>query len=286
MREINRHQAVFVLGMHRSGTSALMRVLNLLGVELGGAPLSPKEDNPTGFWEHGKLVRVHDEVLKSWGCSWDSVQALPEDWHLQPGIDAYRRKIAKIYRRDFADKALWGLKDPRVCRLIPLWKPILQAADCRTNYILIVRNPREVAASLHKRNHLTPDQSYALWLDYMTHAIRGTEGEPRVVVSYSRLIKNWRATVSKISDALGLEWPRNVSSESYKVDAFLQKTLRHHQADDLSFISDKNIALCIREAYAALMQAERGDFRLLEILSKDMRHRRNNAGAVAAKVLA
>ena len=55
---------IIVLGMHRSGTSALARVLNLLGVDLGTNLLPAAEDNETGFWEHRDLVLVNEEVLR------------------------------------------------------------------------------------------------------------------------------------------------------------------------------------------------------------------------------
>jgi hypothetical protein len=41
-------KALMILGMHRTGTSALTRVLNLLGVFVGDKLLSPGEDNING----------------------------------------------------------------------------------------------------------------------------------------------------------------------------------------------------------------------------------------------
>ena len=41
--------AILVLGMHRSGTSGIARLLNLRGAELGRDLLPPKDDNERGF---------------------------------------------------------------------------------------------------------------------------------------------------------------------------------------------------------------------------------------------
>ena len=52
-------KVILVLGMHRSGTSAVTRCLNLLGAEIGSKLLPPAEDNRSGFWEHADVVSIH-----------------------------------------------------------------------------------------------------------------------------------------------------------------------------------------------------------------------------------
>ena len=49
-------RAVFVLGMHRSGTSAIARGISSLGVYLGNDFLDAQPENPTGYWEDRNLV--------------------------------------------------------------------------------------------------------------------------------------------------------------------------------------------------------------------------------------
>ena len=44
-------QAVLILGMHRSGTSAIAGVSHLLGAAAPATMMEPAADNPTGFWE-------------------------------------------------------------------------------------------------------------------------------------------------------------------------------------------------------------------------------------------
>ena len=56
-------QAILVLGMHRSGTSAVTRIINLLGADLPGNLMSPKDENPEGYWESQELMRLHDQIL-------------------------------------------------------------------------------------------------------------------------------------------------------------------------------------------------------------------------------
>jgi hypothetical protein len=74
-------RAVIVLGMHRSGTSALARVISLLGADLPNGLLKQGPENEAGFWESAKLVAIHDELLSSAGSSWD-------DWRGRVQISA------------------------------------------------------------------------------------------------------------------------------------------------------------------------------------------------------
>ena len=74
-------QAVLVLGMHRSGTSAVTRFLNRLGAHLPSKLIPPDADsNVHGFWEPRNIVDIHDELLASAGSSWDDVAAFPRSW--------------------------------------------------------------------------------------------------------------------------------------------------------------------------------------------------------------
>src|ERR1700726_3099667 len=79
-----RNQSVIcVLGMHRSGTSVLTRVLNFLGVQLGShaaLTMEPVAYNPKGYWEHHELTSISDAIIKRHGGSWDEPPLLPQGW--------------------------------------------------------------------------------------------------------------------------------------------------------------------------------------------------------------
>ena len=117
-------EALLILGMHRSGTSALTRILNLLGVELGSNLMPPSQDNRAGYWEHDDLVRLHNELLHGLGSFWADVRPLPEGDLGGERTAGFRTRILVVLARDFADSPLWGFKDPRLCRLLPLWETI------------------------------------------------------------------------------------------------------------------------------------------------------------------
>ena len=81
---LSMRQVIFITGMHRSGTSLLARVVNLLGVDLGPEErhIRPDETNPRGHWEAGPLVDVNRALLTELGGDWDDPPAMP------PGLGA------------------------------------------------------------------------------------------------------------------------------------------------------------------------------------------------------
>nr|MEC4580875.1 hypothetical protein [Candidatus Parabeggiatoa sp.] len=63
MNHSSKNQALIVLGMHRSGTSALTGVLSWLGVDLGLQLLPQHATNERGFWENFQVVEGNENVL-------------------------------------------------------------------------------------------------------------------------------------------------------------------------------------------------------------------------------
>lgn len=254
--------------MHRSGTSAVTRVCNLLGVEVGGRHLGPQPDNETGFWEHKDITRLHEELLASIGSAYDDVRVLPEDWLADKGVATYRGKIIEILRRDLADVPLWGIKDPRLCRLVPLWLSILNELKCAPHFVFVTRNPLEVAGSLASRNGFPASKSLMLWLRHVIDSERDTRRFSRAFITYEALLRDWRRTMSRAARELGLVWPNKASAVSAEVGHFLRSHLRHQRIDDVILETDREISRWVREAYQVLKAAADGDAsRLSQTLS-------------------
>ena len=83
--------------MHRSGTSALSGAFNILGANHGSFVMPPAEDNPKGYWEHTKIVEIHDQLFDDMSLSWDSTKPLPANWlKLAASNDAKKKLISKL----------------------------------------------------------------------------------------------------------------------------------------------------------------------------------------------
>jgi hypothetical protein len=222
-------KAILVVGMHRSGTSALAGALSLLGVPLGDRLLKPGPDNPKGYWEHGDIVAVHEQLLAELGSRWDDVRALPEGWLSgEPALRA-AAAIGAILERDFGGESLWAVKDPRLCRFLPLWLEVLGRMHIRPCILLIARNPSEVSASLQARNSWAPPFGEVLWLRYVTDALAASEETHRDVVLFDDLLVQPLVVAQGALTRLGVPVPELDDNLRSAVEGFVSKTSRHHQ---------------------------------------------------------
>ena len=224
--------ALLVLGMHRSGTSALTRTLNLLGADLPRNLYPPNKDNPTGYWESTEWIELHDELLTAHGLSYDSPLSLPAAALTPEGLAPFRARLAGILRRDFANSRLFVAKDPRACRLQPLWNAALADAGFTARYIIIVRHPIEVAGSLAVRDDMPQETALLLWMRHILEIERASRGKPRVFVCYEALLADWRSVIDRIATALKIDWPISPAKAQVEIERFLRRDLRHHAANN------------------------------------------------------
>jgi hypothetical protein len=221
--------AIIVLGMHRSGTSALTAAISMLGITPGTNLQPPEvEVNAKGFWEHTDIVSLHDQLLEALGSSWHDDRPLPDQWWKSPDVIKFRQNILDILHRDFSCESMWLIKDPRMCRLLPLWRDVLRELACQPKYILVLRHPGEVALSLRKRDGLTEEQTCLLWLVHMLEAEYWTRGQTRVLVSYNCLLEDWQREATTIGQNLGITWPVSVEAATTSINAFLDPSLCHY----------------------------------------------------------
>lgn len=219
---------LMILGMHRSGTSVLAGTCRLLGADLGDRMMGAGQDNVMGFWEHKEIVRIHDALLERLGFSWDDVRALPEKWWTYEVIRPQRLALLEVLKRDFADSPLACVKDPRLCRLLPLWQDLLKELGWQPLYLIATREPAEVIASLKARNGFSTEKSALLNLRHLLEAEAVSRGGPRAFVDYAAALADWRAALKPAWTRLGLAWPNDDASLDAEAARFIHKELRHN----------------------------------------------------------
>lgn len=218
---------IIVLGMHRSGTSAVARLLNLMGAYFGGENISTgaSAENEKGFWERLDVRALNDSMLHNANCDWDRIaeldlDAIPEDF-----ISAYHRSARDIVLNLDAHRP-WFIKEPRLCVLLPLWRPVLELPFC----VHVFRHPVEVAHSLKARNGIPIKVGFALWEAYNTRAIEASSDLPRIFVSYSELLSSPQPVVDQLRDAMSTPSGYNFRTPSLaELTSALDNDLRHHR---------------------------------------------------------
>jgi hypothetical protein len=178
---------VLVLGMHRSGTSALAGALEAMDFDVGPEnDVMPADDgNPEGYFELLSVVRANDDLLAQFGGRWDSPPDFESGWTNDDAavafVDAAREHVSQLFENDH-----YLLKDPRISLLLPLWRRITDDHDCA---VVVVRDPLEVAASLAKRNGLPTLTGLALWAAYNRATLRDLKGARVFICSYADLVE-------------------------------------------------------------------------------------------------
>jgi hypothetical protein len=220
--------------MHRSGTSAATRVVNLLGADIGTNILLPGQGNSEGFWEHGDAVRTNHYLLKAFGRTWFDIRRLPENWTQHSISREALARFTTIIHHEFDGKAFVTMKDPRTCLTAPLWIEAFETCGFDVQCLFIVRNPVEVAASLQAREQWQRERGFLLWSHYTVEALLATRGHPCSLITYDQLLDDWRGTMQRVGDELSFTWPRSHMDAASDIDAFLQKQHRHHVAKTAS----------------------------------------------------
>ncbi|MGH8042123.1 MAG: glycosyltransferase [Rudaea sp.] len=244
---------ILVLGMHRSGTSAVTRMLNLCGADLGQHLLPAKPDNARGFWENEIFLKLHEQAMSQWNIRWHDLAVFPPNWRASKTAHDFKSALTKALQQEFAKQRLWLVKDPRLSLLAPLWIDALQDRPTRLVFVIVVRHPDEVAASLAARDGFSGAHSRALWLQHMVECTRSTRDQPRVFVEYDRLMMDWRNELSRIHDTLELDFPNWNAEIEKQIAQFIAPELRHHRVAETSSIASR-LPVMLDQVYRYLLR--------------------------------
>lgn len=253
-----KRRCVLVLGMHRSGTSALTRLFNLMGADISRVILPPKADNESGFWESKTLMRIHEKMMASAGMHWDDITRFPARWFGSDTAKRFQSEVLSVLRSDFSDSPLFVIKDPRMCRLMPFWYAVLEAFETEPLCALIIRNPLEVAESLRTRNDFSLEKSLMMWLWHVLEAEYYSRSKRRSVVAYSQLLSDWRAVMNRVQADLHLELPRASAQMQVEVNRFLSHGQKHHTASLDMLDTREDVTVWVKDVYRIFSAAAQG----------------------------
>lgn len=221
----NRFGVLWVAGAHRSGTSALTRVVNLLGAAIPSDLSEANAFNVKGYWEPLPLVRLNNDLLARMGATWNDWRPVSDP--LEADRDGRLMVQAREFLRDaLADHSLLVLKDPRICSLIPFWEDACDRETVAASYLIPLRSPFEVARSLARRENTSVQWGLALWLRNTLDAETSTRSKPRSFTIFDELQNDWRAVADRIASQLRLQWPmRHDPAVQRHIQGFLDKSL-------------------------------------------------------------
>jgi glycosyltransferase involved in cell wall biosynthesis len=253
---VRRREGIVVLGMHRSGTSAFARVINLLGAQMAADVLGAGAGNERGHWEPKRLLDLHDEILAAAGSRWDDWRRV-ERGSIPAGQAAwFESEIKRLLLEEYSPGSLFVLKEPRLCRLNWLYAGVFTELGVRPRYILPIRNPLAVAASLNARDGMTAGYACLLWLRHVLDAEAATRASPRAFVSYENLLADWRQTMRLAGARIGVRWPRGHDDASAEIEAFLSAEEQHHAPSKWELEASPDVPEWVKDAYRACRELE------------------------------
>jgi hypothetical protein len=253
-------QAILVLGMHRSGTSAVAGTIGALGAALPHKTLMGADPcNPRGFFESYAVAVAHDQMLAAAGSHWHDWRELDMQTLGSAEVARHRDNIKQVLIDEFDEEPFFVVKDPRMCRFVPFAVSILAELNARPVAVLPLRNPLEVVASLERRNRFPAAKSALLWLRHVLDSEFYSRRMARCFISYERFLGDWRHHADLITEKTGVAWPNRSAEAEQRIDDFLTDELRHERRLLDEFANHRQIPPLVREAYEALLRIADGD---------------------------
>jgi len=248
---------VIISGMHRSGTSFLVRALNLHGLYLGDLDSlishewKPRKDNPKGHWENKQILELAEKTLSDNNGIWDK----------PPKKIIFDKKIGEKIKEctsKLIDNSILagGFKDPRLILYFDEWKKFLPE-----NFVIIgiIRHPLKVAESLKKRNGFSYEKSLNLWEIYNQKLIDILTKNDGFLLDFDWPKEKLFAEIEFISKKIGLvkkidisDWYSNKllkSDKTYQTNYKLSPEIKYLYSN-LKKLSHKNKIVKIRKIKA------------------------------------
>ena len=257
----------FVAGMHRSGTSYLTQTLSLLGLKLPVSKCTGAPENPKGHFEPFDITQYFDNLLAGMDLSWDTFFLPPESWFLSEYADQAEAELSIILNREYPETGPIVLKDPRLCLFIPLWKKIVKKLGWQDFYIMPLRHPFDVAASLNERNKISKNRAILIWLNYLFSAEKCSRESNRSCIAFPQWTKNIEQTIGKVQKDLGTSLPYNNKRNILVAEMEYEESFVHHEAWKARSVSNdiEKLALDTFNSFVPLITDPFNTAALLEI---------------------
>lgn len=268
-----------VLGIHRSGTSLTAKMIETLGIPFGESLIGPAHDNKKGFMEDADIVAFNEQLLEELGVCWDSLNGFfyAKEHFNTKKFRTLINEAKSLVTKKFSSHNKWGIKDPRISRLLPFWEIVCNELKLKVVYIFPFRSPADVQASLAARNNFNDIKSGWLWFLYNIEALTFIQDKKWILINYDSIIKQPELELDKVRETLNID-TELITASRLKVfcHGHVDKNLQHQKNLNQSAFSPSSI---IQKLYSALLNLEAKQLTNTEfniILHKIYQEFRNN----------
>jgi len=258
---------VLIIGVGRSGTSAITRVLSLSGCTLPSSVLGNTEINERGTWEPTDIWRLNDEFMFRHGSLYsDPSMRLQEAQSIDDHEKESYIKRVQSFLSSLDGGSVFIVKHPTITEFMELWLVAASREGFTVKVVIPIRHPQEVFASIAKiRGHqfaTSIEFTNAFWLKQNLLAEHYSRSLPRIFVEYSSFMMNWRSEIDRVSRVLQID----LEPDAQAIQGFLTTKLRH-QISSGPVVETFSYSWLTR-VYAALSAAARDEKLDLETMDE------------------
>lgn len=260
---------IVVLGMHRSGTSAIMKAIESLGVSIGDSLMPEAEgNNSKGFFEDIDIYRLNEEMLSTLNTTWYDLSMISKGDVAYLNSKGFLEKALKLLSKKLEKCDIFGFKEPRTTKLVLFWQNVFAHIDCRVDYVLALRHPQAVAMSLKKRDGIDTFRGQLLWLSYQVAALTALNKESWIIQFYDSLISSPESQLQRLSQSLLLEL-NAVEAKLYS-DEFIDPKLRNFTIGEAKNKFDNEFSLpLIEDIFNTLLKLKDNDLSSTKLNTSD-----------------
>jgi len=190
----------FVLGMHRSGTSALTGMLD------GNCFNVPQDqfdvdvgNNDLGFKESKEVVHINNVILGG-ERKWKEIK----NFDILDFGQEKKNFVSNLLDVFLSKNKKPLIKDPRLCITFPIWKEYMDVNNIEYDVVTIFRHPLEVSKSLYRRNGMSVEFALRLWFIYNFNIVCNLDGLKYQAVDYDDLLEKTEDVNYKLVEFYGL----------------------------------------------------------------------------------
>nr|WP_324257476.1 glycosyltransferase [Cellvibrio fontiphilus] len=253
---LSEKKLVVVLGMHRSGTSAVMKALSCVGYALGDKLMPARADNPKGFFEDSDIVELNNQMLAHIGQQWFSLSQVSSENVSALESAGFVDKALELLQQKLQQHAQLAIKDPRITKLILLWQRVFARLDCPVSFVFSLRNPLSVAQSLYQRNQMPLKKGCWLWLSHNMAAAEVLREQSISIIDYDFLMDDPVSCVSGLATELNAPLDSEMLA-AFAAD-FIDPELRHASYDERSLADHAKCPMPVAEAYTLFKNVRTG----------------------------
>lgn len=218
--ESGKIDCLLLTGMPRSGISVIAGCLNIMGINMGEQFKNQNSLND--------VILIHDILLRDLGCSWDMIGNLPTSWMNSVAASKAGDKIKAFIEDRKKIGRIWGVQDPRLCRLMPFWDRILEEMGIQPGIILSFRHPWEAANSLRQEEGLDLEKGYLLWLSLNREALINCSERQCAIIRFDSFISDPVSNLMSVAEQLNVAYPNSIRKYYQNIINFVRPELKHY----------------------------------------------------------